>query len=93
MASSPLGSVLELVIYVISASIQFTIDLFAKILGVIDSFLPGFSVGGIPFIIITVIIIGAILFFFGQHIVGTGRTILFLLLVGIVIGLVFMMLV
>ncbi|MBI4173569.1 MAG: hypothetical protein HY519_02505 [Candidatus Aenigmarchaeota archaeon] len=92
MADAPLVEILNLFVFILTDSIDFLLGLLARFAGILDSFGVRLAIGGVPFVIITIVIIGGLVYFLGQYVLGAGRSITTMLVAIIILAFLIMLL-
>ena len=92
MAGSVLGTLLEMVILLVSNSIGTVRSLFGKFLELGGNAGALSSVGGPVGAVVGVLILAAVILLLGKFVLGTGKALIFLMIVGILLVLAVMFL-
>ncbi len=91
MATNPLFALLDLVRFVLFATIEFVAQVLEKVIGVFAAFGSLVGVGGLPVMIVAVAVMAVIAYYFGAFVIGSAKTAVALFIVGLIIAMVIVM--
>lgn len=92
MAGSTIGTLLEMIALIISNTISTLRGLFSKLLELGGNLGIVSSLGGPAGAIMAIVILAVVIFLLGKFILGTGKVLIFLMIIGILLVLAVMFL-